>query len=200
MESAGVVITRCRGEAIRPFVAEMAALRIAVFREWPYLYQGDATYEREYLSLYVNSPTSLAVLVRDEGRLVGVSTAIGLEEEPEAITRPVAEAGYDPASVLYAGESLVVTAWRGRGLGARFFAEREAHARRLGRSELMFCRVVRDVDDPRRPAGARAQDDFWRRQGYAPLPIGMATLAWRDVGDAVDTPKRMAFWGRRLAP
>ena len=40
------------GAALLPHLDAVAALRIAVFRDWPYLYDGDAAYEREYLDAY----------------------------------------------------------------------------------------------------------------------------------------------------
>ena len=39
---------RCfSGAGIRPWLDDVATLRIAVFRDWPYLYEGDAGYERD---------------------------------------------------------------------------------------------------------------------------------------------------------
>jgi hypothetical protein len=36
-----------RGAGAGPWLEAVAALRIAVFRDWPYLYAGDAGYERD---------------------------------------------------------------------------------------------------------------------------------------------------------
>jgi len=49
------------GAAIGAHVGDIAALRIAVFREWPYLYDGDVDYEASYLSTYMRSPDSVVV-------------------------------------------------------------------------------------------------------------------------------------------
>src|SRR5690606_10567134 len=102
-------------------------LRIMVFREFPYLYDGSLDYEAEYLDTYVRSADSLCVLVRDQGRVVGASTALA------EFQQPFLAAGWDAARIFYCAESVVLPDWRGRGLGVRFFAEREAHARKLGR-------------------------------------------------------------------
>ncbi|MCX8509604.1 MAG: GNAT family N-acetyltransferase, partial [Rhodobacteraceae bacterium] len=40
---------------------EVAKLRITVFRDWPYLYDGDLIYERKYLAAYLESADSLVV-------------------------------------------------------------------------------------------------------------------------------------------
>src|SRR3989344_4682367 len=41
-----------RGREIIPYIHKIAALRIAIFREYPYLYEGDMSYEERYLLMY----------------------------------------------------------------------------------------------------------------------------------------------------
>ncbi|HEX2082701.1 MAG TPA: GNAT family N-acetyltransferase, partial [Xanthomonadaceae bacterium] len=55
-------IRRFAGAAVRPHLDAVARLRMAVFRDWPYLYEGDMDYERDYLSAYARSPGSVFVL------------------------------------------------------------------------------------------------------------------------------------------
>lgn len=81
------------GAAIRPFLPEVARLRIEVFREWPYLYDGDLDYEARYLEVYAQSASAVLVLVRDGERIVGASTGIPLAEESEPFRQPFIEAG-----------------------------------------------------------------------------------------------------------
>jgi len=54
MDPAGFVITTrtLTGDGLTAALADLARLRIAVFRDWPYLYDGDEAYEREYLRAY----------------------------------------------------------------------------------------------------------------------------------------------------
>ena len=42
------------GAALDAALDDVARLRITVFREWPYLYDGDLEYERDYLNAYRN--------------------------------------------------------------------------------------------------------------------------------------------------
>ena len=42
-------VERLQGEALRGALADVARLRIEVFRTWPYLYDGDMAYEEDYL-------------------------------------------------------------------------------------------------------------------------------------------------------
>lgn len=187
-----------RGRAIADRLEDLARLRIAVFREWPYLYDGDPGYEADYLRTYVDAAGSIAVLALDGDRVIGASTGLPLEEETEAFKAPVVAAGLDPARVFYCGESVLLPEYRGRGLGHRFFDEREAHARALGGFEwTAFCAVDRAGHDPRRPPAHRDNDAFWRKRGYAPRPEMRVELPWKEIGQG-EIAHTLTFWLRPL--
>ncbi|RRV37417.1 GNAT family N-acetyltransferase [Pseudomonas sp. o96-267] len=189
-----------RGAEIEPHIDDLARLRIQVFREFPYLYDGNLDYEAEYLATYVRSVDSLCVLVRDEGRVVGASTALPLADETEEFQQPFIAAGWNPARIFYCAESVVLPAWRGRGLGVRFFVEREVHARKLGGFDwCAFCAVQRPVDHPRRPADYQPLDAFWARRGYRHHPELLTYYHWRDLDEAEESAKPMSFWLKELA-
>ncbi|MFC4727346.1 GNAT family N-acetyltransferase [Coralloluteibacterium thermophilus] len=187
------------GEGILPYLDDVARLRIAVFEDFPYLYAGDADYEARYLARYARAPHSLFVLAFDGERVIGASTGIPLADEEEAFRTPFRDAGIDPERVFYFGESVLLHEYRGRGLGHRFFDEREGYARSLGRFDwTAFCSVDRAPDDPRRPPGHRDNDAFWRKRGYGKRPGMQATLRWAEHGEMEETPKTLTFWLRRL--
>ena len=86
------VIT-CVGAAVAPYVDDLARLRIEVFRDYPYLYEGDSAYERRYLQAYAASPRSVFVLAMDGARVVGASTGIPLADDGEAFHQPFLQHG-----------------------------------------------------------------------------------------------------------
>lgn len=199
MNARSIAVRTLVGEAIAPFVDDLARLRIQVFREWPYLYGGDVAYEADYLQVYTRSKRSVAVLAFDGAAVVGASTGLPLAEESDAFIAPFAQAGYRPDTVFYCGESVLLPAYRGQGLGHRFFDEREAHARALGGLQwTAFCSVDRDPHDPRRPAAHRENDAFWRKRGYAPAPGMQVSLPWPEVGHGGDVPHTLTCWTRPL--
>lgn len=188
-----------RGGAIRSFVDDIARLRISVFREFPYLYDGSPEYEAHYLDTYVRSAWSLCVLVLDEGRVVGASTGLPLQDETEEFQRPFLELGWNPERVFYFGESVLLPAYRNAGLGLRFFEEREAYARGLDRFDwCAFCAVQRPLEHPARPVGYRTLDAFWLQRGFRPHPELRTEYRWRDVGDLQESAKPMSFWLKEL--
>ncbi len=187
-----------QGAGILPFIDDLARLRIGVFRAFPYLYEGSLDYERGYLATYARSTESLFVLALDGETIVGASTGIPMREETEAFKAPFLAGGRNPDNIFYFGESVLLPAYRGRGIGVRFFTEREAHALRGGFDCCCFCAVERPADHPLRPEGHAPLDDFWRRRGYRHHPDLRTTFSWRDVGDAEETAKPMSFWLKEI--
>ena len=189
-------IRLCRGADIVPWLDDVARLRVAVFRDWPYLYEGNVAYERDYLAAYSHSPDSVFVLALDAGRVVGASTGLPLADDGEAFSAPFRAAGMPVEQVFYFGESVLLPAYRGRGLGHAFFDRRETHARALGRFRwTAFCAVDRDDGDLRRPPGYRPNDAFWSRRGYVRQPGMTVRLPWNEIGlGQVD--HALTFWLR----
>ena len=177
---------------------DLARLRIEVFRDFPYLYDGDVDYERRYLAAYVASPAAVVIGAFDDGVLVGAATAAPLADHFSEFAEPFLASGLDPDRFYYFGESVLRAAWRGRGIGVRFFEEREKAATEAGFSQCVFCAVVRPADHPARPAGYQALDAFWGRRGYARIPGLVTGFSWRDLGEREETVKPMEFWSKRL--
>lgn len=182
------------GDKIAPVIADVATLRIAVFRDWPYLYEGDLAYERNYLRAYQESPGAVIVVALDGEALVGASTGLPLPEADAEFAEAFAGSEYDPAEIFYCAESVLLPAYRGQGAGHQFFDLREAHARKLGFRYSAFCGVIRPKDHPARPAQYRPLDAFWQKRGYTPLDGVVAHFAWRDLGDDAESPKPLQFW------
>jgi len=190
-----VVITCVCGPDIAPFVDDLAGLRMRVFRDFPYLYDGTRDYERHYIETYARSPESLFVLALDGDRVVGVSTGVPLRDESEAFKAPFLARGMDPESVFYFGESVLLAGYRGRGTGVAFFNEREAYAQRLGRFRYTaFCAVERPADHPLRPAGYEPLDAFWTRRGYCRHPEFQSVYRWKDIDQPAESDHVMTFW------
>lgn len=179
-------------------LSDVAGLRISVFRDFPYLYDGDEAYERRYLAAYRDAPGAILVGAFDGDTLVGASTGTPLEHHDPAFAAPLDEAGYDVAKIFYCAESVLLKPYRGQGVGHRFFDIREEHARGLGLEFAAFCGVVRPEDHPSRTADYFPLDGFWGRRGYSPIPGAIAQFDWKEVETTEEVTHDLQFWIRRL--
>jgi len=186
------------GPALEAALADVARLRIEVFRDWPYLYDGDLAYEQSYLQSYRDSDAAIVVGAYDGDRLIGAATGTPMEDHAEDFAAAFEARGVALKDIFYCAESVLLPQYRGQGVGHRFFDEREAHARRLGRRFVAFCAVQRPDEHPLRPQGYRPLDRFWRKRGYAPEAGVVARFEWKDIDQDVATSKPLQFWMRPL--
>ena len=186
------------GADFEPYIDEVARLRILVFREFPYLYDGDPedSYERKYLSTYVNSPGSLIILAKSQGKVIGASSCLPLSQETKEIRAPYEKAGYDLDEIFYFGESVIEKSFRGKGIGSQFFKFREEHAYNAQPSTKFtsFCAVIRPEDHPHRPQGYQPLNEFWGRRGYKLQPDMRVEIDWKDIDQPAKTMKELSVW------
>lgn len=186
-------VERRTGDGLRALIGDLARLRIAVFREWPYLYDGDLAYEERYLDTYARADRAFVAVAFAGDRAVGAATAIPLDDADPVFAEPFRACGFDTRGIAYFGESVLEPAWRGRGIGHRFFDEREAWATATGLPVTTFCAVERAENDPRRPPGYRPLDPFWTARGYLRRDDLACELRWRDLDEAGERAHRMVF-------
>lgn len=186
------------GAALGAALDDLASLRITVFAAYPYLYDGDPAYEAEYLREFTEAPDAVLVAAFDGSRIVGAATASPMHAQKAEFRAPFEARGIDPATLFYFGESVLLPDYRGRGIGHAFFDHREAQARECGATAATFAAVIRPEDHPARPAGYTPLDAFWTKRGYAPVPGFVTELAWKDHGEAGESPKPMQYWMRSL--
>lgn len=192
-------VARLTGADLAAALPEVARLRINVFRDWPYLYDGDEAYERDYLQTYRDSADAILVAAFDGDRLVGASTGTPMEDHAEDFAAAFDGQGIDLNDIFYCAESVLLPEYRGQGIGHAFFDAREGHARAMARRYVAFCGVVRPDDHPLRPAQYHPLDPFWRKRGYTPVEGAVAQFRWKDIDQPDETAHVLQFWMRRLS-
>jgi|SRR3990167_595489 len=187
-----------KGQDILPFIPELAKLRIEIFKSYPYLYEGDLTYEYHYLNTYVKCSESILVIVFDHEHVVGASSAIPLEFETIEFQKPFLENNIDIKDVFYFGESILKAKYRGRGIYRHFFTEREAAAKEYGSKLVAFAAIERSANDTKKPKDYVSLDAVWRHFGYEKYPKLCMYYEWKEIGDTLQTPKPLVFWLKKL--
>ena len=196
-----IEIQTLTGVAIGEYLEQLSALRMAIFREWPYLYDDSPAQELRYIARYVrNEGAVLVAAFNDEGELVGAATGQPLIHELDAFQTQLQCTGRAPELTFAIGEILLHKNYRGQGVGHRFLDEMEQHARELGYGSTSFWTVERPSDHLLRPADCRSLDGFWQKRGYVPCPSATLTFHWKDIGEAEESAKLIQMWIRDLDP
>jgi len=185
-----------QGQDIEQYLGPMAFLRQRVFREYPYLYDGNIDDEKEYLSRYVNCPESLAILIVDDGNLVGMSSCLPLKYEDEKIKTDIAASSLNVETIGHFGESLLLESYRGHGFGKMFFMKRENHCKKVikGCTHTAFCSVDREEFHPLKPQDFRSPEGLWQRMGYSKMESLKAHISWKDINKDEQSEKSLTFW------
>lgn len=189
-----------KGKEVEKYIPDIARLRIEVFAEWPYLYEGDLDYEKKYLKKFSSCDESVMVVAFDGDEVIGVSSGLPLKKEDPALIKPFQESDAKIEDFFYFSESVLKKEYRGKGLGNRFFDEREKHVKNLGHYKyICFCAVERDQKDPRKPKDYFQLDSFWEKRGFIKKPELVVYFSWKEHGHNEETEKPMCCWTKEVS-
>lgn len=200
MQNDNIAIKKLHGLEIEPLLMELAQLRIQVFREYPYLYDGDIDYEKKYLKTYLHTKESIALLACNQrGDVVGASTGIPLMNETNEFIHAFQASDYNPSEIFYCAESILLPDYRGKGIYKKFFLERENQAKQLGRFQwCSFCCVEREDQHPLKPKNHIPLDKIWQHFGYEKRSKITTSYKWKDIDKKEETQHKMVFWIKNI--
>lgn len=190
-------IRHLTGEAIREHSAAIARLRIRVFREYPYCYEGNEDYERHYLTGLIEDKQALVLVAEEAGEIVAAATSLPLMG-PADITAAAVPlfrgAQEDPTNYYYFSEILVLPPYRQRGIAGTFYRKRMQFAQDLGYRHLCFAAVINQAP---KPAGYFDPTPLWHKLGFTPRPELVIDYSWptrQGDGRVVDQVHQLMFW------
>lgn len=186
------------GFDIANYLMELANLRIVVFKDYPYLYLGNLTYEKNYLKRYAECDTSILILAFDNEKIVGASTGMPLRFEMPELKNAFQNQTIPLDQIFYLGESILLPSYRGQGIYKTFFSERERMARQTNCSYTTFCAVERPNNHPAKPADYQPLDLIWQKYGYTKHPELQTEFSWQEIDALTETSKPMIFWLKKL--
>lgn len=187
-----------KGAEIEAIFDALAELRIQVFGEFPYLYQGTKEFEFQYLNKYVASNCSFIYTVWDNQKLIGASSCIALSDEFEDVKDPFLKAGMDINSIIYFGESILLKAYRNQGFGKLFMEKRLEFASSFPWCKAVyFCSVERPENHPLKPIDYKNLHSFWRNQGFEPTELS-SFFEWKDIDQEIESSKKMNYWMKQI--
>lgn len=182
------------GTAVVDVLEILATLRLEIFPEYPYLYQGERKEELKYLSTYAEAPDACVILAYDGAAVIGAATGMPLVHEDIRMLDAFAGTKLPLEGIYYVGELLFRPAYRRCGLGQRSLARLENFICSLDRYRMLACAtVVRPDDHPLRPFDYIPISSFLARTGFVQLPGVTTDFVWRE-NDGINRDHPMQFW------
>lgn len=180
------------------YLDQMAFIRVNLFKEFPYLYEGNLDEERVYLSHYTRSARSLLCLVLDKGKPVGFASGLVLDDFLEEVKAPFKKLQLDLKSYFYIGEILIYPIYRSFGLLKKVFELLEAYAYFQKYSALTFVTVDRRLNHSAYPQEYRSLEPVWQYFGYK-KELGMRVeMSWRQVDSHNEEKNTLSVWNKFL--
>lgn len=181
-------------------IEAIAHLRIDIFREYPYLYDGHLEYEAGYLKKFARTQESIIVIAEENRRIIGAMTGLPLRFEIESIKQPWLDHRIDIEKVYYFSEVLIYPQYRGKGLGRKLFELAEKTVTAFHTYDtLSLATVIRDNHHPQKPNNYKELDDFWSQNGYTRQDNLICHLAWQEVDENKESDKPLIFWVKKLS-
>ena len=171
---------------IAQLIERVSAMRVAYFREYPYLYDGSdsSEYEKLYLHELSRNKHSIITTAGLDGELAGIATALPLASGADilaGIETKFIERGYNPSTFYYLSEVIVVPHCRGHGIATQLYRALETQAREWGYARGCLATVKRDPHDVRKPTLYAPPRPLWPKFGYRRTDIGF-NYDWKTFG------------------
>jgi GNAT superfamily N-acetyltransferase len=183
-----------RGREIQKYINDIAVLRITVFREYPYLYDGDMPTEVDYLSGYSSSKNSVLIFVKDGEKTVGAVSGKPLADMEELLLVPFAQHHLSVQDIFYLGEIMLLKEYRGKGIGYQLYRKFEDVVKQKKQYQKMaIAEIGRQDQDPRKPKNYIPGRVFWQRLGYIEYPEMIIQVLYKETDNAENIPHSLIY-------
>ncbi len=194
-----IKIVSSHGGEIKNLIPDIARLRIEVFAEYPFLYDGDLDYEYKYLEKYDSTGNAIVVAAYDNDKIIGVSTGYPLADQSEELKQVFQKSKRDVNDSFCLNEAVLEKGYRGKGIGGRLIDQIETFAKGFKQYKYMsLFTSLRPVDDPKRPKEYRPLGPFWAARGFCEHPELTFEVPYKEIGNDKETLHKMVFWTKEI--
>ena len=194
-----IKIRTLRGAGIKTYIPSIVKVRNEVLKEYPYMRDNPVEEDTKYFKHLSQSKDSIAVLIFDGPKIIGVTTGMPLEEQLPFLQKPFLEKKIKLSEIFHFGVCALLKPYRGRGIAHHFFDLREEHVKHLKRfKKISLTCVLRPKNHPKKPKDYISLDSFWKKRGYVERKDLISENAWREHDEKAPTPKSLVFWVKEI--
>jgi GNAT superfamily N-acetyltransferase len=180
MATQNITFEVVKGAQIKSIEQSFANLRISIFREYPYLYQGDLLTEKQYFDMFGDN--TICVIAKDGSAIVGIIIGTPLQEVFKRLLEPLTEAPIE--KMFYLADILVLKSYRGQQIGHTLYQLFEKEVQKTGLfTNILIREIFKSPDDPKKPSDYYSLDLFWNKKGFKKMEGITQQDQWKAIGD-----------------
>jgi len=184
-----------KGTQIKLIEKSFADLRITIFREYPYLYEGDLPTEKQYFAMFGDN--TLCIIAKDRSKVVGMIIGTPLQDIFKRLLEPLAEVSIE--KMFYLADILVVKSYRGQRIGHTLFELFEKEVRKIGCfTSIIIREILKSPGDQAKPSDYRSLDSFWDKRGFKKMEGISQQEQWTVIGDDTTSSHTMIYQVKNL--
>ena len=199
----GITVEIYIGQDSTDYIDTISKLRVDVFKEYPYLYEGELCYEKNYMLGYTTDKQAMIAIARVDGKLAGVSTGIPLISNSEIVVdakKVFLQEKIEIGDYYYYGEVIVLPEYRGRGLTTKLYAAQNELIKSWGFKHVCILTVVREIDHPLKPVDYKSPEKMWEHLGFFRNKL-ITDYHWPTIQadkSVKDIKNTLEFWTKQL--
>lgn len=191
------------GKKIEPHIQIVAQMRIKEFANYPYLYDGNMDYEKEYLTYYTKNEHSMLILVKEKNKVIACATSTPLSVFIDFFgdsRNSFERASKNIDQFYYYGEIIILPQYRNLGLGNQIYNKRLEYAKSLAYKNVAIITVVRPSDHKLKPNNYIETYGLFEKQGFKPNGITCENsyLTFVECGVSKEKLNLMKYWEKEL--
>lgn len=188
-----------KGKELVSNIPELARLRLTVFCEYPYLYEGDPILEKTYLSRFASSRDAFFVIAKVDNQVVGALSGLPLDATQKEIRDALHQPGIEIGEYYALSEIVLLKEHRNKKIGSMLYEQFEDQLLKMKRyKKVVLWQIVRAQDDVRRPKDYFSLDNFWRKRGFVKHPEWICYIDWKEILEEKASAHRFEFWVKEI--
>jgi GNAT superfamily N-acetyltransferase len=184
------------GQEIAPCVKEIVQFVNKIYRNYPYLYNGDDAGYEAYLESFPNLDDVTVCLAFAGAEVVGIAVGLPMPER-DVYQETLLEHGYDLKELFYLGEFGLKPEYQGQGIELTMYQNIEHAANKKGQfKKICFW----EIEGPLGQATPSyfPRDDFWKQLGFIRHPELNFQIFWTNIGDTSESAHKAVYWMKNL--
>jgi len=179
-----------QGSDMEQYVNDMIRLRLTVFRESPYFYDGTEGEERAYLEQHLHSEKGLFLIAKTGDHVIGMLSGTPMKDRDD-YAYPYVKNAIPTDSIFCLGELVVEQSDHREQIGLNLYQLFEEHVRSLGSYDTISeCVVLHPI--------AGEGKSILMQVGGSKCPNLVYHCFWKEIDQEVSTDHVMEYWSKQL--